>query len=472
VRELVSLAEVQALAVAEALQYENPKFATEVLRTLRARPMIRGAALYNARGQLFASYVRNDLPYAELPELPGGESVTVGDDQVRVQHRIVRDNQILGTLFVSKDLGIRERVGDYAAIALAVTVAALVMSLATSIWLHHSVTKPILAIATTARQVVERRDYSVRAKATTDDEIGVLVHAFNDMLSRIEDRTEALEASKRELEREAGERAQANREIRRLNEELEARVRTRTAELLETNRQLEAFSYSVSHDLRAPLRAIDGFGQALLEDCGERVDAQMKRYLDKMRAATLRMAQLIEDLLSLSRVSRAGLTWTAVDLSALARQVLAEFAQREPGRNVDARVWDGIEAQGDARLLRIALENMIGNAWKFTSRVPLAHIEFGVLRDRENVTYFVRDNGAGFDMAYAEHLFDAFQRLHAVNDFPGTGIGLATVQRVIAKHHGRIWAHAEPGRGATFYFTLGRPEPAVTAAKPGLRETA
>src|SRR5205814_9041236 len=122
-------------------------------------------------------------------------------------------------------------------------------------------------------------------------------------------------------------------------------------------------------------------------------------------------------------------------------------------RKVDATVWEGIEAQGDVRLLGIALENLIGNAWKFTSRVPLAHIEFGVLRDRENATYFVRDNGAGFDMAYAEHLFDAFQRLHAVNDFPGTGIGLATVQRVIAKHRGRIWAHAEPGRGATFYFT-------------------
>ena len=293
----------------------------------------------------------------------------------------------------------------------------------------------------------------MRARATTSDEIGTLVRAFNAMLDEIERRTGAL--------------TESESRYRTLAADLEGRVRDRTAELEETNRQLEAFSYSVSHDLRAPLRAIDGFGQALMDDYGDEASEGSRRYLARIRSATLRMSQLIDDLLNLAKVSRAEVSWKDVDLAAIARQVAADLAQREPERQVEVAIWDDVTARGDPRLLRIVLENLLGNAWKFTAKSSPARIEVGVLHDAEAATYFVRDNGAGFDMAHATQLFNAFQRLHAVTEYPGTGIGLATVHRIVAKHRGRIWAHAQPGKGATFYFTLGVPAAAAPPVEAG-----
>lgn len=226
-------------------------------------------------------------------------------------------------------------------------------------------------------------------------------------------------------------------------------------DLERVNNELEAFSYSVSHDLRAPLRAIDGFSHALLTDYAEKLDEAGRTYLERVRAATKRMTQLIDDLLSLSKVTRASLARERVDLSDLARKVLAELGGRDPQRNIETRVADGLVVKGDPRLLTVVLENLLGNAWKFTSKQLAATIEVGTeARDGETV-YFVRDNGAGFSMEHATKLFAPFQRLHAASDFEGTGIGLATVHRVMARHGGRVWAEAQPGQGATFLFTLG-----------------
>ena len=239
-----------------------------------------------------------------------------------------------------------------------------------------------------------------------------------------------------------------------MNVELEQRVGERTAQLEAVNKELESFSYSVSHDLRAPLRSIDCFSLALLEDCGEKLNEQGKDYLRRVRAATQRMGRLIDDLLNLARVTREDMRRDPVDLSALARSIAADLKKTEPGRQVAFAIADGVVANGDAHLLRVALENLLGNAWKFTSKHPRTRIEFGVSRQNGTLAYYVRDDGAGFDTTYAGKLFGAFQRLHSNKEFEGTGIGLATVKRVIRRHGGRVWAESGMGRGATFYFTL------------------
>lgn len=278
------------------------------------------------------------------------------------------------------------------------------------------------------------------------------------------------------------ERKQAEEEIRRLNAELEQKVIERTTELnmktgellenqkallnlvedlngatsqLEaTNKELEAFSYSVSHDLRAPLRSIDGFSQALLEDYTDKLDEQGKDYLARVRGATLKMSQLIEAMLSLSRLTRGEIKPDVVNLSILAKSIADELQKTQPERKVEFVIAQGVTAKGDMQMLRIVLENFLSNAWKFTGRHPTARIEFGVQQVEGKTAYFVRDDGAGFDMSYAGKLFTAFQRLHTETEFPGIGIGLATVQRIIHRHGGKVWAEGAVEKGATFYFTL------------------
>jgi PAS domain S-box-containing protein len=251
--------------------------------------------------------------------------------------------------------------------------------------------------------------------------------------------------------RDISDRKKAEEQIRQLNEDLNQRA----TQLEVTNKELEAFSYSVSHDLRAPLRTIDGFSQAVLEDYGDQLPDEGRNYLMRIRTAAQRMAQLIDDLLNLSRLTRAALTPEPTNLSKIAQHIVQELQRTEPNRIVECSIAPNITAECDPRLIKAVLENLLSNAWKFTSKQELARIEFGMQVDEDQkCVYFVRDNGAGFDMAYVNKLFGAFQRLHASSEFQGIGIGLAIVQRIVNRHGGRVWAEGSVDKGAAFYFTL------------------
>jgi light-regulated signal transduction histidine kinase (bacteriophytochrome) len=257
-----------------------------------------------------------------------------------------------------------------------------------------------------------------------------------------------------EAYRNSQRRRHAESLLRKLNLELEDHVNQRTAELQASIKELESFSYSVSHDLRAPLRGINGFSRLLLEDYGDRLDQHGKEYLRRICSATLRMSELIDGMIDLAQLTREPIHLAEVNLTRLANSIAKELHAAEPERRVEFSAMPNVLARGDERLLRVVLHNLMSNAWKFTARREVAHIGFGVRQAGSSLAYYVKDDGAGFDMKYADKLFGAFQRLHGVKEFAGTGIGLATVQRIIQRHGGLVWAEGEMDKGATFFFTL------------------
>lgn len=429
-REVQMVAKVAASQLTTALLFDDQVTQQEIANSLRFDSTIQIVCIFGADGVLRVQSYPGEQRHYSCPAAAGVAETGFADSFYHFKRTLNTDEQTLGTLYIRANLDyVDQHMRRYIYMMLTALAVISVVSLLVALWLQQVITRSITHLAETASRIARQKDYSLRAEKLGDDEIGQTVDAFNQMLHVIEQRDNELKRNKTQLEIIVGER---------------------TAELRAANRELEAFSYSVSHDLRSPLRAIDGFSQALLEEYSNQLDDVGRGYLDRVRAASQRMGVLIDNLLRLSRVTRQELQPEQTDISAMAQEIVRELRDGDPQRKVDITIQDNMVAQCDAKLIRIALTNLIENAWKYSSKQAMAMIRIGC---RDGI-FFVQDNGAGFDMRYADKLFGAFQRLHSKEEFEGTGVGLATVARVIHRHGGEIWAESELGAGATFFFTL------------------
>jgi signal transduction histidine kinase len=428
-RQVEMLAQVVGDQTCAALEFRQAPQAEGILRTLRAERQIESAALYDVEGRLFARFLR-DGEQQVPPRCLGLGTDREGRDLLVVRP-ILHGSDPVGSIFLRSDMsGAWDRLKEDALTVVLVLCAAGLSAVWLSNPLGNFLIRPIARLAEAVETVSKAQDYSVRVRGPESrDEIGRLLLRFNDMIAELQKRDVALG---------------------RARSELEERVENRTRELELANRELERFSYSVSHDLKAPLRSIDGYNRILLEDYAPELCPEARVYLERSVAAAGRMGRLIDDFLQLARISRAELSSRPVNLSELAREVCEELRERDPKRQIACEIEPNLKAEGDPALLRVVFQNLMDNAWKFTRRQARATVRVG----RKDDAFYVSDDGAGFDMAYEHKLFRPFERLHAGQDYPGTGIGLATVRRVIERHGGRVWAVGEPGRGATFYFTL------------------
>jgi signal transduction histidine kinase len=440
IRNLTAEAQIIGDNSVTALEFDDPLSAATTLRGLQRSPDVIEAMLSAKNGSIFARYGAGSEDLSREHRLGPGEMDRVwsSDDRVLLAHRIMFQGKSEGVVYISAKLTeIVNRARQYVLIGSLILLFCMVAAIMISASSRRLIADPIQALAQTALSVSRDRDYSVRASTPGHSrEIAVLVDAFNTMLTQIQERDAALSQARTDLE---------------------LRVEQRTQELFRANQELEAFSYTVAHDLRNPLNAIDSIGFLLESNLNETATSEVHKMIESLRLTTANMALLIDSLLDFARAASTPLHLDGVRLSSLAREIATELASSDPTRNVEFVIEDFPEIQADANLMRVVIDNLFRNAWKYTSRHSQARIEFGIQRPIANgksLVYFVRDDGAGFDPARAQALFQPFKRLHAKSEFPGTGIGLATVQRIIARHGGTIWGEGAVEQGATFSWTL------------------
>ena len=431
--KLSTIGKIIAANSTAALAFDDPDAAKEILTALRTEPHIVAASLYDRNGKLFAQYPLG-LAANVFPAKPETQGYHFANFNLEGFQPVVQDSRQLGTLYLKSDLGaMYDRFRLYGVIVVLIITVSFLLAYLLSKTLQKSISKPILALSETASRISDKGDYSLRAVKTGKDELGLLTDTFNHMLVRIQEQNLALNE---------------------FSQNLEQKVIERTIELETVNKELEAFTYSVSHDLRSPLRIIHGYGSVLTDDYGAQMGEDGTRILSNIMLNAQRMGQLIDALLHLSRLGRKDLELYPVDMNSLVKSILNEQSTVNNFIKSEIIIHDPEPAYCDSSLIKQVWINLLSNAVKYSANQDSPVIEVGSEKSKTEIIYYVKDNGVGFDMQYANKLFGVFQRLHKITEFEGTGIGLAIVQRIVTKHKGRVWAEAELNKGATFYFSL------------------
>jgi len=432
------------------LLFDDPQAAQSTLAALRGSPHVLAAVVYTADQQAFASFSRNDPGQMNLsPRLEHGQVSgywSHGDQQILYGRRIESQGHVVGSVYIlAETTDLAYRVREFGILSAGILIICFIVALVATTTIRRLISSPLTALAQTAAVVSREKNYAIRAESPGgSDEISMLITSFNEMLEQIQQRDFALEESRRGLEQ---------------------KVQERTSELQAANQELEAFSYSVAHDLRGPLQQITNLGFLLQTSAEIPRDGDCARLAVKLMDGARRMSTLIDDLLNLSRAASSPLHYRPLDMTRMARSILEPLMAEKDGREIKVSIAPGAHAIADEGLILLVLENLIRNAWKYSSKRDPAKIEFGFREAPDEIVFFVQDNGVGFNPNYAERLFRPFQRLHSHVDFPGTGVGLATVQRIITRHGGRVWAEGAVDHGATFSFSLPYKPPATGLAE-------
>jgi len=432
VRELSTLGQIIASNSTAAIAFDDTEVGTEILAALKADPHVVAACIYDEDGKIFSFYP-SELKLT-LPESPGQEGYNFRHSYLEGFQSIMQGSKKLGTLYLKSDMeAMYERFRLYGGMVTLIIVLSLILSYLLSKYFQKQISTPILELSHIAKAVSDRQDYTVRANKMDEDEIGALTDAFNHMLDRIQEQTE---------------------EIRSFNQNLENLVAERTQQLEAVNHELESFSYSISHDLRAPLRSIHGYMNILAEEYSSKLDEEANRLINIILKSGQKMGQLIDDLLAFSRLGRKELVRSNIPMLEIVERIIEEHKKLEIKRALEFNLLPLPTAKGDHTTISQVWVNLISNAIKYSKHKEKTVIEIGSLEKEDALIYYVKDNGAGFDMKYYDKLFGVFQRLHSEKEFEGTGVGLAIVHRIIVKHGGKIWANAKVNEGATFFFSL------------------